>query len=206
MNTQTSRESWLQSAVEALTPRFAKAGFAMPPVKVSCGWPSSSNPRKTLGQCFPRALSGEGVNEIFISPKLEDPIEVLDTLVHELCHAVDDCFSGHGADFKDIATCVGLEGPARTAHASEELTVHLMTISSALGAYPHKSIVLPAPQKGATTHNKAKCAECGYEVKMLKKWASYGAPICPKDNSRMVDVALMEEAQDYEAAKEGVLE
>jgi hypothetical protein len=26
---------------------------------------------------------------------------------------------------------------------------------------------------------------CGYEFTLLKNWASYGAPICPKDNIRM---------------------
>ncbi|WP_197711863.1 SprT-like domain-containing protein [Polynucleobacter necessarius] len=53
-------------------------------------------------------------------------MQLLDTLVHELCHAVDDCFSGHGEDFKGIAQTVGLEGPARMAHATEGLTVKLM--------------------------------------------------------------------------------
>lgn len=203
MNNDISRENWLQSAVESLTPHFSKAGFAMPPVKVSCGWPAGSNPRKTLGQCWPRERSGDGANQIFISPKIEEPIEVLDTLVHELCHAVDDCFSGHGPDFKDIARSVGLEGPARTAHASEELIIHLMTVAASLGEYPHKAIVLPAPNKGVAGRNKAKCTECGYEVTLLKKWATYGAPICPKDNTRMVDVALMEEAREYEEAASG---
>ncbi|MFM8761149.1 MAG: M48 family peptidase, partial [Polynucleobacter victoriensis] len=75
----TTRESWLQAAVHALEPTFSKAGFAIPPVKVSCGWPASSSPRTTLGQCWPKERSGDMVNEIFVSPKIDDPVDVLDT-------------------------------------------------------------------------------------------------------------------------------
>jgi len=38
-----------------------------------------------------------------------------------------------------------------------------------------------------SSRNKATCPQCGYEVTLLKKWASYGAPICPKDSLRMVE-------------------
>jgi hypothetical protein len=143
------------------------------------------------------------VNEIFVSPKLEDPVEVLDTLVHELCHAVDDCHSGHGEDFKDIAHCVGLEGPARSAHATEELTVRLMMIAERLGQYPHKAIIFPPPRANNSQMAKAKCGQCGYEVNLLKKWASMGAPICPKDNIRMEEVVsdLIAETPEEEFAR-----
>lgn len=123
-------------------------------------------------------------------PGLDDPVALLDTLLHELCHAVDDCHSGHGEDFKGICQSVGLEGPARMAHASEELQVRLMTISQKLGPYPHQAIVFPPPRASNLSRNKAKCSQCGYEVTLLKRWASYGAPICPKDNIRMEELAL----------------
>ena len=180
-----NREAWLQEAVRRLEPIFSKAGYAIPPVRVSCGFPASSSPRTTLGQCWPRERSGDGVNEIFISPKLDEPVQLLDTLVHELCHAVDDCFSGHGEDFKGIAQALGLEGPARMAHASEALVVRLMMIGQELGPYPHQAIAFPPPRPSNASRNKAKCGQCGYEVTLLKRWASYGAPICPKDNIRM---------------------
>lgn len=183
----TLREAWLTAAVKYLEPIFSKAGYAIPPVRVSCGFPASSSPRKTLGQCWPRERSGASVNEIFISPKIDEPVALLDTLVHELCHAVDDCYSGHGEDFKGIAQTVGLEGPARMAHATEELTIKLMMISQELGPYPHQAIVFPPPRPSNSSRNKATCPQCGYEVTLLKKWASYGAPICPKDSLRMVE-------------------
>ena len=195
-SSHSTREAWLQDGVRHLEPIFAKAGYAIPPVRVSCGFPASSSPRTTLGQCWPRERSGGGVNEIFISPKLDDPVTLLDTLLHELCHAVDDCHSGHGEDFKGICQAVGLEGPARMAHASEALQVRLMTISQKLGPYPHQAIVFPPPRASNLSRNKAKCPQCGYEVTLLKRWASYGAPICPKDNLRMEELALSIPATD----------
>ena len=185
---QSTREAWLQQAIHVLEPVFSKAGYGIPPVKVSCGFAASSSPRTTMGQCWPRERSGDMVNEIFISPKLEDPVDVLDTLVHELCHAIDDCHSGHGADFQGIAHSVGLEGPARSAAAGEGLRIKLGMISDKLGPYPHRAIVFPPPRPSNVSKSKAKCPQCGYEVTLLKRWASYGPPICPKDNVRMLDV------------------
>ena len=163
MKQHSVREAWLEDAVKHLEPVFSRAGYAIPPVRVSCGFPASSSPRTTLGQCWPRQRSEGGVNEIFISPKIDDPVQLLDTLVHELCHAVDDCFSGHGEDFKGIAQMVGLEGPARMAHATEELTVKLMMISQELGPYPHKAIIFPPPRASNASRSKAKCGQCGYD-------------------------------------------
>ena len=164
-------------------------GYGIPPLKVSCGFAASSSPRTTLGQCWPRQRSREMVNEIFISPKIDDPVEVLDTLVHEICHAIDDCQSGHGADFQGIAHVVGLEGPARMAMAGPALKIRLMTISQKLGEYPHRALEFPPPRPSNATRSKAKCGQCGYEVTLLKKWADYGAPICPKDKVRMEEFA-----------------
>ena len=70
-----NRESWLQEAVGILEPIFSAVGYGIPPLKVSCGFAASSSPRTTLGQCWPRERSGDLVNEIFISPKIDDPVE-----------------------------------------------------------------------------------------------------------------------------------
>ena len=185
MELAINRETWLQQAVLALEPIFSAVGYGIPPVKVSCGFAASSSPRTTLGQCWPRQRSREMVNEIFISPKIDDPVEVLDTLVHEICHAIEDCQSGHGADFQGIAQVVGLEGPARMAMAGPALKIRLMTICQKLGQYPHRALEFPPPRPSNASRSKAKCPECGYEVTLLKKWADYGAPICPKDKVRM---------------------
>ena len=204
MELPVNRETWLQAAVQALEPIFSAVGYGIPPLKVSCGFAASSSPRTTLGQCWPRQRSGEMVNEIFISPKIEDPLEVLDTLVHEICHAIDDCQSGHGADFQGIAHVVGLEGPARMAMAGPSLKIRLVTLSDKLGPYPHRALNFPPPRPSNSSRSKAKCPECGYEVTLLKRWVDYGPPICPKDKVRMESFSneILEERPTIETVDE----
>ncbi len=110
----TTREAWLEAAVRQLTPIFANAGYAIPHCRVLCGFASSGVRSGHVGQCWSTRSSKDGMNQIFISPALEDPIEVLDTLVHELVHAVDDCQHKHGKEFKNMAMKSGMVCPMRS--------------------------------------------------------------------------------------------
>ena len=73
-----------------------------------------------IGQCWARKSSEIDVNQIFVSPTLIDPVEVLDTLVHELVHDVGDSQNKHGKEFKKICIRMGLVGPMRSASAGPE--------------------------------------------------------------------------------------
>ena len=95
-----TREQWLQEAILALTPLFKEYGYAVPKCHVSCGFASTDVKRGHIGQCWSTKASADKVNQIFISPGLSDSVEVLDTLMHELVHAVDDCQNKHGPVFK----------------------------------------------------------------------------------------------------------
>ena len=95
------REEWLMRAVVHLEPIFQRGGYQIPQVKVSIGFPSTGAKGRHLGQCWGSKASEDGINQIFIAPNQSDPVEVLDTLTHELVHAVDDCKSGHGEGFNE---------------------------------------------------------------------------------------------------------
>jgi len=180
------REQWLIQAVDYLVPIFEKAGYLLPIVKVSIGFPSTGSKGRHLGQCWSTKAAVDGVNQIFIAPHLPTPFDVLDTLVHELVHAVDDCESGHGESFKKIALDVGLKGPMRSAGAGEWLKQDLIRISERLGKFPHGRLTLPirASQK-ALKRPGAKCVICGYEIVMYKRYLHLGPPLCPKDMQGM---------------------
>jgi hypothetical protein len=182
----TTREIWLEAAIVEIAPIFAKAGYAIPVCKVSCGFTSTGVRSGHIGQCWSKKSSSDGVNQIFISPALEDPLEVLDTLVHELVHAVDDCKSGHGEGFKKIATDVGLIGPMRSAGAGQHLKQDLIRIAQALGHFPHARLLIArGASRAGIKRPGAKCAKCGYEIVMMKRYLQYGPPICPKDQEGM---------------------
>lgn len=184
MKTPT-REAWLEAAVQQLTPLFAKAGYTIPRCRVSCGFTSSGVRSGHIGQCWSAKSSKDGVNQIFISPALEDSIEVLDTLFHELVHAVDDCQHKHGKEFKKIAMTLGMVGPMRSAGAGPALKEKLKEVADRLGPYPHASLYVPKKAAARSPRPRAKCQKCGFTVPMLKSFLHYGPPLCPKDRVEM---------------------
>lgn len=116
------RESWLLAAVEQMRPLFLAKRLVIPAqLMVSCGFASTGIRSHHIGQCWSRVSSTNDQNQIFISPTLGDPVKVLDTLVHELVHAVDNCAHSHGKEFKKMALSLGMTGPMRSAGAGPEL-------------------------------------------------------------------------------------
>ncbi len=190
-----TRELWLQNAVDLVSPIFKNKGYTIPKVQVSCGFPSTGNKSKHVGQCWGRSSTKDGTNQLFVSPVLDEPVQVLDTLVHELVHAVDDCMHHHGPEFKKIATDVGLQGLMREASAGPWLQEQLSGIARQLGKYPHSKINLAhSSSKKTGPRPKAKCKKCGYEVTPLKKWLYMGPPLCPKHTTEMEPIGDWEEA------------
>lgn len=191
MKPSKTREEWLNKATISLTELFELQDLKVPPTKISCGWPikgAVSKRQRTIGQCFTKACSSANLNEIFISPILSDPLEVLTVVTHELCHAVDDCKSHHGAGFKKMMTAIGLEGKATSTVAGDALkTTFKRFITNDLGPYPHQSLdVSKGEKKQSTRLLKAVCPDCGYTIRVTKKWADQGLPLCPLDGADFV--------------------
>jgi len=160
-------EVWLNKLSTRLNPLFEKAGFEIPDdVRIHCGWTSNGAGRNSakhvvLGECFNRASSVDGVNEIFISPVKADSLRVADVLVHELCHAIDNNVSGHGAGFRKIATGVGLTGKMTQTVASPELEEQLKEIISDIGEYPQSEITYKKKSQGTRMIKHICSNECG---------------------------------------------
>ena len=148
-------------------------------MQVSIGFTSSGARSNHVGQCWSQACAKDELNHIFLVPGIDDPVDILDTLMHELVHAVDDCRNGHGRQFKKIATRVGLEGPMRNAHANKALRSKLSEIAQTLGPLPHGALIQPKRKMSGYERPRARCAECEYEVPMLKRFLEYGPPLCP---------------------------
>lgn len=184
-----TREDWLLAAVEQIRPIFALKRHQIPlDCQVSCGFASTGTRSHHIGQCWSKSSTANETNQIFISPTLGEPVEVLDTLVHELVHAVDDCQHKHGKEFKKIALSLGMVGPMRSAEAGPELKAKLIEISKTLGPYPHGKLKVTHRKVISRSRPRAKCPDCGFQVPMLKRFLAYGAPICPKDKVEMEQV------------------
>jgi predicted hydrocarbon binding protein len=175
-----TREQWLEAAVQAVAQATPSVTF--PPVKVSCSWPGGGSARKRIGECWARKMSQAGVNEIFISPKIEDSTRAVSILMHELAHAVDDCKSGHKAGFVKIAKSIGCVGkPTQMEPPVEVASAIAKVVSDKHGAYPHRGLDLSSRKKQSTRMIKCECGHCSAVWRMAAKTIAQveGEMSCP---------------------------
>lgn len=187
-----TREAWLLSAVELLIPLLEQAGAANirnRKFQVSVSFPSKSI-RKRIGECWAdRASQCGGINNLLISPVLDDAVEVLGVIAHELVHADDNGESGHNGHFRKVATALGLTGKMTATVVGEDLKPVLADILTELGPYPHVKLNLGSVKKQTTRMLKVEClddmCDChdengnGYTVRTTQKWIEIGTPTCP---------------------------
>lgn len=177
-----NREDWLRRLADALRPWFADRGFELPEaINYSCGWTSTGRRSTRVGEHW--GPEANGSHEIFISPRKSDGLEVAAILAHELVHAAVFPVSGHGPDFRECATAVGLEGPMRSTHAGAALAVELQRLIDELGAYPHTSLgaaaLIPSTPRQTNRQILCWCTRCGYRVRAARNWLDIATPLCP---------------------------
>lgn len=187
-----TREQWLLEAVPHLSQHLkATAKLDVPQVRVSCGWPSrggTSKKKRVLGECWLSEAAKDNVSQIFVSPYLRDPIEVLGVLLHELIHAALP-EAKHGPVFKKAARGALLEGPATATKVSPELRPALDKLAGELGEYDNSSLdalakSVDGKKRQSTRMLKAYCEKNAvhvedYVVRLTKKQTDIGMPCCP---------------------------
>ena len=189
--TQALREQWLNNAVTSVRGIFHANGFPIPDhIRVSCGFPSkrARSLYRNVGEHFSPDLSEDATHQIFISPVLDDSVEVLGVLVHELSHAVTG--SSHGTEFKHCARKVWLEGSLTQTKVGATFRSNFAPILESLGIYPHAKLNVASSYKVQSTRMlKAVCGTCvvhspdgsvksQYTIRVSKGWADKGLPTC----------------------------
>jgi hypothetical protein len=189
--TQALREQWLNNAVTSVRGIFHANGFPIPDhIRVSCGFPSkrARSLYRNVGEHFSPDASEDATHQIFISPVLDDSVEVLGVLVHELTHAVTG--SSHGTEFKHCARKVWLEGSLTQTKVGAQFRSNFAPILESLGIYPHAKLNVASSYKVQSTRMlKAVCGTCvihapdgsvksQYTIRVSKGWADKGLPTC----------------------------
>lgn len=177
-----TREQWLAAAAALLLAKDVFASEVVPTnIKYSCSWPGGGSRTKRIGECWSPSVSAGGTTEIFISPIMYDTLRVLDILTHEMVHAIVGTEAGHRGAFKRLAVASGLEGKMTATTAGPELVKKLEVVAAELGDYPHSEMTPGSgPTKKQTTRLlKAECDECGYVVRITRKWAVALGACCP---------------------------
>jgi hypothetical protein len=177
-----TREEWLNRLAERMEGWYP--GEAIPPVRLSVGFTSGGLRSKRIGECWARECDPEGACHIFIHPGITDAIEVAAILAHELVHAVVGHEAKHGPEFKSVAVALGLVGPMTATQPGDLFRERIATILDDIGPFP-SGVLQPSngprstPKKQTTRMHKAECPDCGYTIRLSRKWADVGVPMCP---------------------------
>lgn len=188
-----TREAWLEEATTHLRDDFRSAALRLPDdVRVSVGFPSKSamsRRGRAVGQCWDGAAASDSVAQVYISPLLDDPVDVLSVLVHELVHAAVGCVHGHKGPFKRGMQRIGLEGKPTATIASTSLVTRLQRLARTIGAFPHARLTPTDQHKKQTTRLlKVTCDPCAYVCRVTRKMLDeMGAPICPSCDAAMTE-------------------
>lgn len=182
MNAGSTREAWLVRAAHALIARFGIAPRG--PWRVTCGWPSVRGTAfltKRIGECWSEGCSSDSTIEIIVSLACDDPVDVLATLAHELLHAHLPDGTGHRGRFPSEARAMGLDGRPSATSAGPAFREAIAPILLELGPYPHGSLDVTRRRKQSTRLLKAACPfpECGYTLRITRKWVEVAVPRCP---------------------------
>jgi hypothetical protein len=171
-----TREEWLTEAVRHIHARAAllQLGDNPPALRVACGFTYGKGRR--IGECWRKEQSGDGVFEIIIHNKLDDPVAVLECLTHEVGHTYMERNTGHRAPFRRWAKTMGLAGQMTATYAGEELRTWLIELAATLGTYPHAALDSAqriregGPKKQTNRWLKYVCEDpgCGWIVRAPK--------------------------------------
>lgn len=217
MHDHSTRESWLAAGMNAMWPLISEHGYRLPSlVRVACAF-SISHPAH-IGETVDKSLASDGAWSITVCPTLSEPIKVLATLLHEMCHTVVGLDCDHGGAFEILVRQLGFEGNPNETKAEEGsmLYCRLSEIADALGEYPHNPIRRPyfgeelaaakEPKEGKERKSNLvvlrSAVEAGYTVKISRKTlAEAGAPRCPWEEIMIpVEDDAKEQRQDVVGA------
>lgn len=174
MTKAKTREEWLQRFTELSRPMFKKAGRPLPKkVRVSIGFTSAGKRSRAIGECWSPTASEDACAEIFIRPSQQsNASRIADILTHELCHAALPLGTGHGKEFKLLATGLGLTGKMTATTAGPAWHEWADPILKRIGPFPGKrlgEVELEGGKKKQTTRMlKLTCDECGWSCRTTK--------------------------------------
>lgn len=174
VNHDVAITQWFEKATQELSDKvFRPIGRKVPKnIRINVSEMRTANKthgHTTLGRCYPTHYTAgkttpkkEVVNIIqmnIATTGKDNSVDVLDTLAHELIHAIDDNKSGHkrGGEFDKMARAIGLEGKLTSTYAGEELKGRLNGIIKTIGKFPLKEVNLEGLRRDTNRNLKVVC-------------------------------------------------
>ena len=166
-----TREAWLDKAVSLFKHSVERAtACPLPLIKVACGFPARkalARKKRAIGECWGKEATASETAHVFISPLIDDPVEVLAVLIHELSHAALPAKIKHGRAFAIAVKKIGLEGkPTNTIPGPTFDKVCRDTLLPLLGLYPHTKFEPKIPEKKQSTRLRLYECDCPVKVRV----------------------------------------
>lgn len=185
MMNDLNREGWLTELAKQVEPIFK--GLPIAAYRITCGWPCQnalSLRKRRIGECHGVQSSKGKVNELFISPTIDNPLEVAGVVCHELTHVVAGVEAAHKGKFVKLSKLIGLvKGKPTVAMPGERLNEKLEKIIKSLGKYPHQALLPVARTKTKSSSVTKLVCSCGCFVTISNKWLEeVGPPTCACGN------------------------
>ena len=173
-----TREQWLaslaQRSASLIARSIADGGDEEPTLRLACGFPPATGRKKALADILPPTASEDFTAEIFVSPEVDDPLEVARLVIPLLVVAHSGDYK-RGARYREACNRLGLTIPE---HTPSWLADRL----EALGSYPHAQVTVPERTKQSTRLIKVVCTHehDAYIARVSRTTLdTFGAPICP---------------------------
>lgn len=175
----TTREEWLTDAAAELVRRYALTMSQRLP-RCSVGHPARQGRSIRLTEVVTDA---EGFRQVYVSPYVSDPAEVLACLLYALAECVE------GRTPWALRESLGFTDVRRGVFPLPHLASQLLLIAGTLPAYPHV-YTDPAATRAATQTTRMLRVSCesGHEpylLRMTRTQAERGLPRCGVCDARM---------------------
>ena len=104
-NEHDTAEAWLRAAVDGLRPDFEAIGKKLPAMMRGNFGFTSHGSKKTgvSGQYYDGGASTDKIPKLIIRCNTDDPVVILEAVVHQCCHAAVGVQEGHGKAFREVA-------------------------------------------------------------------------------------------------------
>lgn len=191
-----NRETYLNAMIDKALPLFDENGFMLSEIrdklKVSCSFIKGvrGSKNKAVGVHYNVKCSKNGFHEMMIEPSIDNSMEAIGILLHELSHAIQrhmygDAVKAHGKEFKKIATSIGLTGKMTATEIGDDLKATIQTWIDEIGEYPHSSLNLSERKKQTTRMIKLFC-DNGFIARASRTAIeNFGVPYCACCNEPM---------------------
>lgn len=179
-----TREEWLNQVIAAAWPMFEAEGAPLPVTRAALMPPHRK--MKAIGLCWHSSAVDDNAREIWVSSQLNDTMQVVATLVHELCHAALPDSVGHKAPFVKLARAMALEGKPTATFGGPTFIAIWAPILEAMepmpGAKFHGYLVGGRRKQPSRAKKNLMCPDCGFFAKVFVDQMDWGRLRCPIDD------------------------